>query len=194
MNPKIIAIVSAPGVGKTYLSKKLSKKLNATLIKEPKINKRILTNLKEQKRSFETIIYFLNKGIKNIEQAHKLKKEKKIIIMDTYWLSTILHIETMLTGFEKKIIKEQTKLLQKYFLKPDITIYLKTSELQIKQNIKERNRNYDTNQKYLNRIYSIKNEHEKYFKINSEHITINKQILDFSKEKDLNIIITKINK
>jgi len=192
MKPIIIGILAAPGVGKTFLSGKLSKKLNAKLLTEPPINNRILENFKESKRELETIIYFLNKGIENIQKAIKLKNENNIVIMDTCWVSTILHIKTMLKDFEKEIILEQSKFLEQYIPKPDILIYLTTSKKHIEKNIFERGNDFDTNKQFLKRIFSIRDEHEEYFKNNNQHIIINREKLDFTKDEDLNLIISRI--
>lgn len=191
MKPTIIAILGAPGVGKTYYAEKIAQACDAELIKEPPITKRILQNFKDNERSLETILYFLNEGIKNIEKANVLKDRGDVVIMDTCWISTILHIETMLDGYEQEIMLTQKNLLKNYLPYPDALIYLTASQENIKNNISERDRDFDTSETFLRRSASISHEHESYF-AHHDHIKIDCESLKFEAEESVSEIIEKI--
>src|SRR3989344_1558811 len=76
----------------------------------------------------ETIIWFKNKCVKDIEKAIELKKQGKIVVMDTYWVSNDLHITTLTKDFEQEILLEKAKLIANYLPKPDVVIFLDASE------------------------------------------------------------------
>lgn len=130
MKPMIISVIGAPGVGKSFLVEKLAKKLGAILISEEGkgLPKRILENFRENIRQMETIIWFRNKLIKEMEKAIELKKQGKLIILDTCLVSNELHITTMTSGFEQEILLKQAKFDREYMPQPDIIIFLDASE------------------------------------------------------------------
>lgn len=189
MKSKIIAIMGSPGVGKTYLSKKLATHFGWQLIEQPPVKDRILENLTEQKRDFETLTYFLVEGIKNIKKAVELKK-KPNVVMDTCWLSTMLHVKSLLGGFEEELMREEFELLEEYLPKPDEILYLTAPNEFIEKKVIERQNTFDTTEEYLKRIFSIKKEHDDYFKKNSQHKVIDRSGLDFDREEDLITVIS----
>jgi len=143
----------------------------------------------------ETIIWFKNKCVKDIEKAIELKKQGKIVVMDTYWVSNDLHITTLTKDFEQEILLEKAKLIANYLPKPDVVIFLDASEEKIRKLILERNRDFDTNESYIKRILSIKKSHEEFLENNKESlIYINRDGLDFEKQEDLSKIIVAIMK
>src|SRR3989344_1092399 len=154
MEPKIIAIIGAPGVGKSFLVEKLSKKLNAISIQEEErgIPDRIIENFKKDIRHMETILWFRNKCIDNMKRAIELKNKGNIVVMDTYLLSNELHITTMTSGFEQEILLKQARADRENMPKPDIIIFLDASEETIKKFTFKRGRDFDTNEKFIKRL------------------------------------------
>jgi len=196
MEPVIIAIIGAPGVGKSFLVEKLSEKLNAERIIEEvnEIPERIIENFKEDIRQMETIIWFRNKCIDDIEKAIELKNQGKIVIMDTCLISNELHITTMTSGFEQEVLLNQAKKDRKFMPQPDVILFLNASEIKIKELTYKRGRDFDTNDKFIQRNLSIRESHEKYFEENKDSlILIDRDNLNFEKEEDLEKVIEKIN-
>ena len=192
MKNKIISIIAAPGVGKSYLSKKLSKKLNAILIKEPKLNKKILKNLENNENNLETVLWFLEKEIQNMQTAIKHQKTHTVVT-DTFWMSTLLYIPTLLSKEEDILVNRYVKLLKPTLIFPDIIIFLDCTKKKIIENVKKRGSTFDNNKKFLEKIFKIKKEHMKFYRSNKEKIIyINRDNLDFDNEKDLTVIINTL--
>lgn len=195
MKPVIIAIIGAPGVGKSFLTTKLAGFLNAEAILEriEEIPNRILDNLKNHTNQLETILWFRNKCIRNIEKALKLKAKNKTVIMDTCLLSNQLHVNALTDGFEQEILLKQAKTDEKYLPHPDIIIFLNASEVTIRKLTQTRNRDFDTNEKFLQRNLTIQKNHQEYYKLNkSSIIYINRDNLDFNKLNDKELMLEKI--
>ncbi len=197
MEPIIIAIIGGPGVGKSFLVDKLAQYLKAETILEnvEEIREKIIENLKKDIGQMETIIWFRNKCIKDIEKALRFKSESKIVVMDTYLISNELHITTMTSGFEQEILLEQAKFDRKYMPKPDVVIFLDASEEKIRELTLKRGRDFDTNEKFIQRNLSIQKAHQDYYNKNKNSLVhINRDNLDFEKEEDLNKVVEKINR
>ena len=197
MEPIIIAVIGAPGVGKTFLVKKLARYLNAKTILEDveEIPNKIIENFKKDIGQMETILWFRNKCIKDIERALRLKSQRKIVVMDTYLISNELHITTMTSGFEQEILLEQADFDRKYIPKPDIIIFLDASEDSMRKFIIKRGRDFDTNEKFLQRNFSIRKSHGEYYNKNKDSlIYINRDKMNFEKKKDIEKIAEKIKR
>ena len=197
MEATIIAVIGGPGVGKSFFVDKLSKYLKAETIIEnvEEIPEKIIENFKKDIGQIETILWFRNRCIRDIEKALRLKSDGKIVIMDTYLISNELHITTMTSGFEQEILLEQAKFDRKYILKPDVVIFLDASENKIKEFTYKRGRDFDTNEKFIQRNLSIKKAHQEYYNKNKDSIIyINRDNLDFEKEEDIKKVIEKIER
>ena len=195
MEPMIISVIGAPGVGKSFLVEKLAKKLGAiSMLEEGKgIPERIIENFKNDSRQMETIIWFRNKLIEDMKKSLELKKQGNLVVMDTCLISNELHITTMTSGFEQEILLKQAQFDREYMPQPDVIIFLDASEETIRKFTKKRGRDYDTNKKFIQRNLSIKKAHDDYFNKNKESlIYINRDNFDFEKEEDLQKVIDKI--
>jgi len=196
MKSTIITIIGAPGVGKTFLVKKLTKALKAKPLFEEAggIPKRIIDNFKKDIRWFETTLWFRNRLIENIEKALKLKKQGKMVIMDTCLLSNELYTPVVTSGFERDILLKQAEIDDKYIPKPDLIILLDVSEKKMKEFTFKRGRDFDTNKKFIKKMLLVKKEHDKYYKKNKKKILlIKRDSLDFGNKKDIEKIVKKIN-
>ncbi len=197
MEPIIIAVIGAPGVGKTFLVKKLAHYLKAETILEnvDEMPTQIIENFKENIRQMETILWFRNKCIKDIEEALKLKSQGKIVVMDTYLISNELHITTMTAGFEQEILLEQAHFDRKYIPKPDVVLFLDASESKIKELTLQRGRDFDTTEKFIQRNLSIRKAHQDYYHKNKNSlIYINRDTMDFENLEDIKHIVDEIKK
>lgn len=192
----IIAIIGAPGVGKTFLAQKLAEQQNAIPIleKEKEIPSIIIQNLKNNSNPVQTILWFRNKCIKDLQQALQLKQQGKHVIMDTCLVSNELHITTMTSGANQKILLEQAERDRQLLPHPDIIILLDASAETIRKFTLQRARDFDTNEQFLKRNLSIQKAHLQYYEKNKEKIIyINRDNLDFNNRADLLKIVNKIN-
>ncbi|RJQ16776.1 hypothetical protein C4573_01795 [Candidatus Woesearchaeota archaeon] len=197
MEPTIIAVLGGPGTGKSFLVKKLAEYYNAETILESleKIPPRIIENFKKDIRQMETILWFRNKQLEEIESAIALKKKGKIVIMDTCQISNDLHITTMTQGFEEEILLKMVKGERKYFPQPDILVFLDASEKKIREFTFKRGWDFDTNEKFLKRNLSIQKAHKEYCKQHKKEVVyMNRDKLDFNKKEDLKKVIDAIER
>lgn len=197
MKPTIISIIGAPGVGKTFLTKKLAEYLHAEVIleKDNEIPKRVIESLENNIRPIETVLWFRNKLIKNIGRAISMKRSGKTVIMDSCLITNELHIKIMTPGYERKILLEQADLDKKYIPNPDVIIFLNASAKTIKNFTLKRGRSFDTSKTYLKRNQLIRRTHQEYYKKNKDSmIYINRDKLDFNKKDDLIKVINKVIK
>ena len=195
MEPLIIAIIGAPGVGKTFLAEKLAEYLKAEKIIESveDIPKKIIENFKKNIGQMETIVWFRNKCIKDMKIALEFKKQNKTVIVDTYLVSNELHITTMTSGFEQEILLEQAESDRKYMPQPDVVIFLDASEEKIRELTKERGRDFDNNEEFIERNLSIRKAHLDFYNQNKDSlIYLNRDGLDFNNEEDLKKVVEKI--
>ena len=195
MEPLIIAIIGAPGVGKTFLAEKLAEYLKAEKIIESveDIPKKIIENFKKNIGQMETIVWFRNKCIKDMKIALEFKKQNKTVIVDTYLVSNELHITTMTSGFEQEILLEQAESDRKYMPQPDEVIFLDASEEKIRELTKERGRDFDNNEEFIERNLSIRKAHLDFYNQNKDSlIYLNRDGLDFNNEEDLKKVVEKI--
>jgi deoxyguanosine kinase len=197
MQPTIFAVIGGSGIGKTFLVNKLANYFKIESIIEDVDNfpERIIENFTKDIRHLETILWFRNKAIKEMEYAIKVKSQNKSIILDTSLLSNELHITTLTKGFEQEILLKQAEMDNKFIPKPDITIFLSASKQKVKEFILKRNRSFDTTSKYMERIFSINKAHENYYNQNKENfVYINRNNLDFEKNEDLKLVINKLTR
>jgi|SRR3989344_2124838 len=197
MEPRIISIIGSPGVGKSFLVKKLAEKLNAVPILEEgkEIPERIIDNFKNESRQMETIIFFRNRLLENIRDAIEIKSQGRVVVMDTWLITNELHIPTMISGFEQEILLNHAKFDKDFMPLPDAMIFLDASEEIIRNLTIKRGRDYDTNEKFIQRNLSIRKSHEDYYNKNKDSlIYINRDKLDFENEEDLQRVINAIEK
>ena len=178
---KIIAVVGAPATGKSTLVRFLGKKLKAKIIlegEEKDVPKFIKDNISKDKNGFQTILWFHNRLVKQYLKALEWKKEEKVIVLDTFWLSNIFYTSTMLKNKkEREIITDMIKTTEKILPYPDIIIYLKSDKKTIKEWMEKRGRSFEG--KFKEYLETISKEHEDYFK--------NKNIIKGSKIIKINI-------
>lgn len=195
MGPIIIAVIGAPGVGKSFLVEKLARQLNAEPIFEDvsEIPDKIISNFKNNQGQVETILWFRNYCIQKMERALNLKKEGKTVVMDTAPISNELYIPAMTSGFEKEVLLMQAYLDKKYIPKPDVFIFLDASESKTKEMILKRNRDFEITEEFMQRNLNIRRAHSDYYnRFKSDFIYINRDGLDFNKNDDLQKVLAEI--
>lgn len=182
---KIIAIVGAPASGKSSLVKFLQTDLNAKVFLEGEdgdLPSFVKNNIEENKNGIQTILFFHNQTISQYLQALNLKECGHYVILDTFWLSNLFFLETMLEhSHERSLIKDLIKTTGKIFSPPDILIYLEAADETIRNRLLQRGRNFEAN--FLESALKISRAHQNFFagkniKIKSRVIKLNAEDFD----------------
>lgn len=171
MNPgvkgKIIAIIGAPASGKSTLVKKLGKKIKAKILlegEEQNLPTYIKRNIAENRNGFQTILYFHNQTIKQYKKALRLKEKGQSSILDTYWVSNIFYLDTMLDNKkEKQFFLKLISKTKKIFPLPDIIIYIQAKNKTIKKRLLKRGRSFEKS--FIKNAVMINRNHDKGIKI-----------------------------
>lgn len=195
MDPVIISVIGAPGVGKSFLVDKLAKRLNAVPMfeKVDEIPSRVLVNLKYDLRQMETVVWFRNLSIREMKEALRLKGGGKVVVMDTCPLTNDLYIPVMTHGFEKEILLEQARIDRGFVEGPDVIVLLDASEDAIRKFVDKRGRDFEASEKFVQWILSIKKSHYDYFNENRDSfVYVNRDNLDFAREEDVEKVVEKI--
>lgn len=198
MPGKIIAIIGAPGSGKSFLARKLAPRLNAQLFLEGEVEdfpKEILDQLGDYYCDLKLFIWFTNKLIKEMEEAQKIKELGKTVILDTFWMIDECYLEFIPEDTERKeamrILEENKNNLQL----PDKIIMLKASEDKIIEQMKKRDR-YFENEEIVKKNLFLAKEYQRIFtkkKFGDRLIIMDRDNLDFEKEEYLKEVIMEIN-
>ncbi len=196
---KIIAIVGGPRSGKSFLADLLAKHYKGVKMLEGEeldIPKRIIENIEKNIRPLERIIWFRNQAIKRYQKALRLKEEGKIVVLDTFWISYQMYIDTLLKGFEKKLLKEFADIEKKILQWPDHVILLKLSESGMRELIKRGGRSFDQSEDFIvNQALPVNKMHDIFF-AQSKHaknlIVIERDNIDFTRPEHLELVTSKI--
>lgn len=197
MFPKIIAIVGAPGSGKSFLAQKIAEHYQAEAFlegEEENFPKFILESFKETYCNLISFKWFRAKLIKEIKTAQKLAQQGKRVILDTFWLSNEGYLSIMGNKKEQLEAAELCAQDRKNLPLPDLIIYLKASEKVIGKFIKQRKRSFE-DERAVHQALEIEKEHEQIFTSKSfkNLIIVPRDSLDFNRKEDLNQIIKIID-
>ena len=159
MDIKHVVISGNIGVGKTTLSKKISKKFNWNLQLEEVKNNPYLDDFYKSMSdwSFHLQIFFLNS---RFNQIQKISESDNVVIQDRsiyedYEVFTkTLHDSGVLKDREFNNYKRLYNTILKYIDQPDLLIYLRNNNIDnIIKNIKKRKRDFE---KTIDKNYLIK--------------------------------------
>ena len=159
MDIKHVVISGNIGVGKTTLSKKISKKFNWKLQLEEVKNNPYLDDFYKSMSdwSFHLQIFFLNS---RFNQIQKISESDNVVIQDRsiyedYEVFTkTLHDSGVLKDREFNNYKRLYNTILKYISQPDLHIYLRNNNIDnIIKNIKKRKRDFE---KTIDNNYLIK--------------------------------------
>lgn len=154
MGKFIVAICGNIGVGKSTLSKILSKKWGYSIVSEPHdYNPFIKKFYSDQKRwAFHSQIFFLIHRLKIFEEIEK--SENSFIIDRTIYEDAEIFAKELLSKDEYKLYREVYDLVYINFPTPNLLIYLYAPVDVLLKRIKERGRDYEKTIKksYLNKL------------------------------------------
>ena len=202
MDIKHVVISGNIGVGKTTLSKKISKKFNWKLQLEEVKNNPYLDDFYKSMSdwSFHLQIFFLNS---RFNQIQKISESDNVVIQDRsiyedYEVFTkTLHDSGVLKDREFNNYKRLYNTILKYISQPDLHIYLRNNNIDnIIKNIKKRKRDFE---KTIDKNYLIKlNEYyENWIRRHPKKriLIIDLSEKDFVEDQDyLNIIYDMVDK
>ena len=196
---RIIAIVGAPRAGKSFLVRKLAKHFGGGAIlegEEKDFPARLKDDIKENIRPLERMIWFRNKMVKDHMKAEALKKEGKIVVMDTFWMSLEPYIPILTEGFEREICQDIFDIDARSLTMPDLVILLQNSPENTRNFLKLGKRDFDAGKIYSDEYIVLNQEmHNKAFskeKIPGKLIVLDRTNLDFEKGDDLQILLKEI--
>ncbi len=173
---KYIAIEGNIGVGKTTLTKFLSKEFNGSvLLEEYTENKFLKKFYKSGNYSFEMEMQFLID--RSLQMNDFFEKKHQLIFSDFHISKSLIFSKMNLDNTSYKIIKNAHLNLFQHFPKPDAIIFIDGSIENILENIDKRNRSFEKNFKreYLEKLIKnynswIDNQITPVYKIDSEEI------------------------
>ncbi len=206
MSPKgkIITVIGNVGSGKTTLSLKLSKLLNARLVKADTF---YLTNpffplaVKDRRRwSLTSDLWFLYKRVEMMKKTLSKKNKKYVVIDSGLPMSWVYSHSRIKSGFcnrqEWELYKIYNNLLTNSLPKTTILIQLKASTDFLLKRIKKRGRDFEIkffDKNYLNSLAnSLMTYKKEIVKRSNKLITINVEKNDFIDPEFLNNLTYKV--
>ena len=192
---RIIAVVGGPRSGKSFLTKKLAEYYGGTPFIEEELPIRIQENLKKGMRDIERHLWFRNQQVKIYLEAEELKRQGRIVILDNFWISYQLYLEST-TGFEREVVDELAEIDRQMFGWPDLVILLHNSEEGIREFVKKGKREFDNSEEYIQRtILPINAIQEKFFKGQQSKrnvVVIDRDGLDFKESNHFEELLERI--
>jgi deoxyadenosine/deoxycytidine kinase len=196
---KIIAIVGAPRSGKSFLARKLATHYNAQLFlegEESELPLQIKEDIAKNIRPLQRILWFRAMYIKKYLKALKFRKEGYMVILDAFWITPQMFIDTLLEGFERELMWDIAYQDQKLFGWPDLIIFLKISEKSMRKFITLGSRSFDQSEDFiLKQALPVNKIHSEFFvKHHTANVaTIERDALDFEKNEDFQLLANKID-
>lgn len=193
MKHHFITIEGNIGAGKTTLAHILAKKLNARLILEQFADNPFLPKFYEnqQQYAFPLELFFMAERFKQLkDMLHTKDLFQSITISDYLFTKCLLFAKVNLPEEEFRLYQKLFDIIHQQLIFPDVLIYLHAPVTKLQQNIKKRNRSYESNisNEYL---FNLQETYTNYIKQhNIKTIFIDATNADFlGNEKHLNVIL-----
>jgi deoxyguanosine kinase len=173
-NGQYIVIEGNIGAGKTSLSHKLATELDAKLILEQFSDNPFLPMFYKnpERYAFPVELFFMTERHKQL-QEYLLKRDlfQHYTVSDYVFSKTLLFAGQNLGGEELRLFQNLFNTLNASFPKPDLLVYLHRPVEELQQNIKRRNRSYesDITNEYLQKIQQAYFE---FFRMQEQQIPI----------------------
>jgi deoxyadenosine/deoxycytidine kinase len=185
---KIVAVVGAPGCGKSYLVKKLAPHYHAQSIREGEekdLPHWILDGLVKRGRNLGVFLWFRNKLAREMRQAHAWKEQGRTVVMDTFWMANETYIESFFRGFERRLARELSLLDRSLLPLPDVIVRLDASRATIESLMQKRRRSFDAG--LMDVTLDVQERHRVLFAASRfpNLVVVNRNVLDFNHHKDL---------
>jgi thymidylate kinase len=197
MKYSFVTIEGNIGAGKTTLADILSKRLNARLILEEFADNPFLPKFYEnpEQYAFPLELFFMAeryKQLKELLQTNDLFQS--ITISDYLFNKCLLFAKVNLPEEEYKLYQKLFEIINPQILQPEILIYLHSPVHKLQENIKKRNRTYETGipDDYLFSIQETYLNYIKQYKIKT--LFVDASNADFiNKEEHIDIILAALD-
>lgn len=144
---QFIAIEGNIGAGKTTLSERLAKDLDARLILEQFTDNPFLPYFYEnpERYALQVELFFMTERHKQLqEKFSNIDLFHKSTVADYFFLKTLLFAKNNLNDDEYRLFKRLFKALNSSFAQPDLLIYLHRPIETLLKNISNRGRNFES--------------------------------------------------
>ena len=193
---KYIAIEGNIGAGKTSLARLLAKRFNGSLLLEEFAENTFLPQFyKDPERfAFPLEMSFMAERYGQMKKKFDSHVEKNLIISDFIFDKSLLFARVNLKEDELKLFENFYNLVKDFMPKPDLLIFIKREETQLKINIEKRGRSFE---KEIGSDY-LKKLNESYDQFLTSNVSLRKLVfsskdLDFVTNKmDFELIVDKI--
>ena len=187
MKINYITIDGVIGVGKTTLAIMLAEKFNGSnLLEVVEENPFLVDFYKDARRyAFPTQLFFLLSRYRQQQAILQQDLFHNILISDYLFAKDKIFAYLNLEDRELFLYERIIKLLEKDIVKPDLTIYLKSSPERLMQNIQKRGRAFEKDIS-CDYIVSLNNAYNHFFNHYQDTIllTINTTEMDFVNRSD----------
>jgi deoxyguanosine kinase len=146
INVPFIAIEGNIGAGKTTLSQRLARDLDARLILEQFTDNPFLPFFYEnpERYAFPVELFFMTERHKQLQEAFSnTNLFQQVTISDYFFLKTLLFAKNNLNTDEYRLFKRLFNTLNNTFAKPDLLIYLHRPVETLVQQIEQRGRSFE---------------------------------------------------
>jgi len=185
---KIIAILGGPASGKSTLIRRMRARFRVRAFfegEESDLPSFIKSNINKKINGLQTILFFHNQSVAQYLDAIKLRNAGKDVLLDTFWLSNLFYLDTMLSDKnERRLVKELIFQTGKYLPLPDAIVCLRVDRATIKQRMGNRGRKFEHN--FIAQAQKINLAHDKYLAKKRQYfksvplIKVNAKSFDFS--------------
>lgn len=198
MKYNFITIEGNIGAGKTTLAYLLSKHFNARLILEEFADNPFLPKFYENQRqyAFPLELFFMAERYKQLKDLLQTKDMfQNVTISDYLFTKCLLFAKVNLPDEEFILYQKLFDIISPQVIQPDLLIYLHAPVNKLKENIKKRNRSYETaiDPEYLFALQEIYTQYIKQHNIKTLFIDASKS--DFLGNEDhLKVVIDALDK
>jgi deoxyadenosine/deoxycytidine kinase len=184
---RYIVIEGVIGVGKTSLAEILAQRLQGQLVLEHPEENPFLENFYDdrQRYAFQTQLFFLLSRYRQQQELPQLDFFHPILVADYLFAKDKIFAYINLSTAELLLYDRLMEILEPRIRKPDLVIYLQSSTERLMQNIRLRNRPYESSmsEDYIRTLNEAYNQ----FFLNygdTPLLIVNSTRLDFVKKRD----------
>ncbi|MBU0648493.1 deoxynucleoside kinase [Patescibacteria group bacterium] len=185
---KIIAILGGPASGKSTLIRRLKTRYKVSAFlegEESDLPLFIKRNISKKINGLQTILFFHNQSVGQYLDALKLRNAEKDVLLDTFWISNLFFLDSMLSDKnERQIVEKLIFQTSRYLPAPDRIVYLKADSKTIRQRTRSRARKFERG--FIEEAQKINSAHDRHLGKKSRYfksaplIKVNVKSFDFS--------------
>ncbi|MBI5560277.1 MAG: deoxynucleoside kinase [Deltaproteobacteria bacterium] len=193
---RYIAVEGPIGVGKTALTDRLAKELDATVLMEEVDTNPFIMNFYGdiKKHAFQTQLFFLLSRYQQQKELGQCDLFKTSVVADYLFAKDRIFAYLNLDGNELSLYEQVYRLLDARIPKPDLVVYLQASSSVLVERIEKRNKDYekDINEGYLRALVDAYNKYFFYY-TDTPLLVVNTTEIDFVENPaDLSNLVKEI--